>query len=341
MPASNLIENGSPALRKGAPITMNVDEKTRKVVEMYSKYPFPSEGNHGNYFENTVLGPLQELSRERPIKRLLDAGCGTGNITADIASRLPGFEITAVDLTDQSLALAKERAARHGFTNVTFRRSNLMEYDPDLGVFDFVYSQGVIHHLSDPLTGMKNINKYLKKDHYAFIWLYSILGRRELLDMREALRILGVDKLSWEQRMQLTKETRPLFWGARSTPLRRVIRLLDYLDKNGFKGFGHFLWQYFRKSARASFDDIILADQVLHPQDKFYRFREAFEMFEAAGFQFVKVLEGMSNSMGQSFGPNSPLAVRKDLSTVDAYTLIELHEKPLGTGYLIKKVRET
>ena len=319
---------------------MNVDEKTRKVVEMYSKYPFPSQGNHGNYFENTVLGPIQDLSRERPIKRLLDAGCGTGNITADIASRLPDVEITAVDLTEQSLKLAKERAEEHGFKNVTFRRTNLMEYDPELGVFDFVYSQGVMHHLSDPLTGMKNLNKYLKKDHYAFIWLYAILGRRELLDMREALKILGVDKLSWEQRMQLTKETRPLFWGARSTFLRRVIKVLDYLDKNGFKGFGYFLKQYLHKSARSSFDDIILADQVLHPQDKFYRVREAVEMFNESGFEFVKILEGMSNTMVQSFGPNSSLTARKDLSTVDAYTLIELHEKPLGFGYLIRKTRD-
>jgi ubiquinone/menaquinone biosynthesis C-methylase UbiE len=319
---------------------MNVDEKTRKVVEMYSKYPFPSLGNHGNYFENIVLGPIRELSKQRPIRRLLDAGCGTGNITADIAQRLPEVEITAVDLTEQSLKMAKERAAQEGFKNVTFRRTNLMEFDPELGQFDFVYSQGVIHHLSDPLSGMKNLNRYLKKDHCAFIWLYAILGRRELLDLREALKILGVDKLSWEQRMALTKETRPLFWGARSTYLRRVIRVLDYLDKFGFKGFGHYISQHFLKTVRGTFDDIILADQVLHPQDKFYRFREAYEMFTDSGFEMVKVLEGMSNTMVESFGANSSLAARNDLSRVDAYTLIELHEKPLGFGYLVRKTRD-
>jgi SAM-dependent methyltransferase len=319
---------------------MNIDEQTKKVVDMYSKYPFPSSGNHGNYFENTMLGPIRDLSRERPIKRLLDAGCGTGNITADIASSLPEIDITAVDLTEQSLLLARERAAERGFKNVTFRRTNLMEFDPGLGLFDFIYSQGVIHHLSDPLTGMKNLNRYLKKDHYAFIWLYSILGRRELLDMREALNILGVDKLSWEERMTLTKETRPLFWGARSTLLRKGIRALDYIDKQGVKGFGHYVSEHFKKSARAGYDEIILADQILHPQDKFYRFREAYEMFHASGFQFVKVLEGMSNTLEESFGADSPLARRNDLPVVDKYTLIELHEKPNGTGYLIKKVRD-
>jgi SAM-dependent methyltransferase len=319
---------------------MNVDEQTRKVVEMYSKYPFPFHGNHGNFFEQTMLGPLKALEKEFPIKRFLDAGCGTGNITADIASLLPDVEITAIDLTEKSLSLAQEKAAERGFKNVTFRRSNLMEYDPNLGVFDFVYSQGVIHHLSDPLTGMTNLNKYLKKDRYAFIWLYSLLGRRDLLEMREALKILGVDRLSWEERMRLTKETRPLFMGARATMLRRGIRLLDHIDRHGTRGLGHYIAEYLKRSSRGNYDDIILADQVLHPQDKFYRFAEAYEMFEQAGFKFVKVLEGISNTIEESFGPDARFITRKDLSTVETYTLIELHEKPLGTGYLIKKIRD-
>jgi ubiquinone/menaquinone biosynthesis C-methylase UbiE len=333
-------KSAPPSPNAGTPTTVNVDEATGKVVEMYSKYPFPFHGNHGNYFEQTLLQPLKELGREYPIRRLLDAGCGTGNITADIATLLPEIQITAIDLTDESLSLAKKRAAEHGFKNVAFRKSNLMEYDRELGVFDFVYSQGVIHHLSDPLTGMKNLNRYLKQDHYAFVWLYSLLGRRDLLEMREALKILGVDQLPWEQRVQLAKDTRPLFMGARSTFLRKLIKVLDYLDRYKFKGFGHFLAEYFRRSSRERYDDIVLADQILHPQDKFYRFAEAVEMFNQAGFKFVKVLQGMSNTLEESFGPQAKRILSKKVSMLDSYNLIELHEKPLGTGYLIKKTRE-
>jgi SAM-dependent methyltransferase len=318
---------------------MNLDVSTKRVVEMYSKYPFPSQGNHGNYFERVVLPCVRSLSKEYPIKRFLEAGCGTGNITADIGSLLPNIEITAVDITEESLNRAKERLAERGLKNVTVRRSNLMEFDPALGIFDFVYSQGVIHHLSDPVTGMRNLNRYLKNGHHAFVWLYSLLGRRDLLDMREALKVLGVESLPWEERIRLAKETKPLFFSGRPTVLRKAIKVLDYIDKYGFKGLGHYLSDYFRRSSTEGYDSIIVADQILHPQDRFYRFHEAVEMFNEAGFEFVSVLEGMSDSVEQSFGPSAKVAHER-LSLTDKYRLIELHEKPLGVGYLIQKKRE-
>src|SRR6266487_3943780 len=181
----------------------NLDEGTRKVVEMYSQYPFPYGGNHDDFFERFVLPSVLRLKKLHPIQRLLEAGCGTGNITADIASHLPDVNVTGIDLTDKSLVLARERAAARRLKNVSFHKSNLLERDASLGVFDFVYCQGVIHHLSDPLAGMKNLNRYLKKDGYAFVWLYSLLGKRRILEMQEALRILGVDRIPWEQKIEL------------------------------------------------------------------------------------------------------------------------------------------
>lgn len=318
----------------------NLDEKTEKVVEMYSKYPFPSRGNHGDYFERFVLPTITQLKRDYPIRRLLEAGCGTGNITADIATHLPDAQITAVDLTEESLGLAKQRAAQQGLKNVTFQKSNLLEHDPGLGVFDFVYCQGVIHHLTDPLTGMKNLNRYLKKDHHAFVWLYSLLGRTRILEMREALKILGVESLAWEQKVQLALEARPHFLSQRLTFIRKVIKVLEYCDKHGFKGLGGFLYSHLKKSPGDAAGRIVLADQYLHPQDKFYRFVEAFDLFHQAGFELVGVLQGMSNTIQESFGDDVKLVSGRSFSQRDAYTLIELHEQPEGVGYLIKKTSE-
>lgn len=322
------------------PSATNLDERTEKVVEMYSKYPFPFGGNHDNFFERFVLPTITQLNKDYPIRRLLEAGCGTGNITADIASRLPDVEITAVDLTDESLALARKRAESRGLKNVTFQKSNLLQHDPELGVFDFVYCQGVIHHLSDPLAGMKNLNRYLKKDCHAFVWLYSLLGKRRILEMREALKILGADDLAWEPKIQLAQKARPLFFSQRLTLVRKVIKILEYLDKNGFKGFGRYLSHNIRKSPQDLAGRIGLADQILHPQDKYYRFVEAIDLFTNAGFDFVSVLEGMSNSVDQSFGPDAPWINDKKLSLLNSYTLVELHEQPEGVGFLIKKIRE-
>jgi SAM-dependent methyltransferase len=319
----------------------NLDEKTKKVIEMYSKYPFPFMGNSDHFFERFVLPAITQLKQKYPIGRLLEAGCGTGNITADIASHLADVEVVAIDLTDRSLQLARQRATQQGLRNVFFQQSNLLQHDPALGVFDFVYSQGVIHHLSDPLTGMKNLNRYLKKDHHAFVWLYSLLGRRRILEMREALKILGADALPWEQRIQLTLAVRPLFLSQRLTFTRKLIKVLEYFDKHGFNGLGRFLYAHLTRSSRQdTAGHIVLADQYLHPQDKYYRFAEAVEMFSQAGFEFVGVLQGMSNTINESFGADAKLINGRNVSRLDSYTLIELHEQPEGVGYLIRKTKE-
>jgi SAM-dependent methyltransferase len=315
---------------------MNLDERTSRVREMYSKYPFPLKGNHDDYVARVLTPVLTQLQQQHPIARLLEAGCGTGNITADIAASLPGTAVTAVDLTESSLALAKERAEERQLRNITFQQSNLLEHDPALGVFDFIYSQGVIHHLTDPLTGMKNLNRYLKPDRHALVWLYTLLGRRRILEMREALKILGVDALGWEEKIQLANAARPIFLSQKLTFLRKVIKVLERLDRHGFQGLTSYLKSYFTKS---SYGGTHVADQILHPQDKFYRIADAIQMFEAAGFELVQIVSGMSDSLTGCFG-DEPLFAGKKISRLDAYTLIELHEQPEGVGFLIQKKRE-
>lgn len=199
---------------------------------------------------------------------------------------------------------------------------------------------GVIHILSDPLLGMKNLNRYLKNGHHAFVWLYSLLGRREILDFREALEILGVKRLPWEERIQLAIKARPLFLSARPTFLRKVIKVLEYLDRHKFKEFGRYLFNHFPNRSRGPNPIIDVADRYLHPQDKYYRFAEAVDLFHDAGFDFVCVLEGMSNTLEESFGCQEILRNGRRFSRLDAYKLIELYEKPGGVGYLIKKIRE-
>jgi SAM-dependent methyltransferase len=319
---------------------MNLDEGTKKVVEMYSKYPFPFGGNHNDFFQRFVLPAITQLKNDYPIQRLLEAGCGTGNITVDIAAFLPEVKVMAIDLTDESLTLARQATGQRGLGNVSFQKSNLMEHDPGLGIFDFVYCQGVIHHLSDPLAGMRNLNRYLKKDHHAFVWLYSLLGRRRILELREALKILGSERLAWEAKLQLAAEARPLFLSQRLTLTRKVIKVLEYIDKHGFNGLPRYLSSYFKSSPQGMYSRIQLADQILHPQDKYYRFSEAMDLFEQSGFDLVGVLQGMSNSLDESFGAETIFRHNKNLSRREAYVLIELHEQPEGVGYLIKKTRE-
>jgi magnesium-protoporphyrin O-methyltransferase len=75
--------------------------------------------------------------------RLLDAGCGTGALALEAASR--GAEVIAIDLSPQLVALAAERAATQPHScNITFRSGDML--DPALGYFDYVVMMDSIIH---------------------------------------------------------------------------------------------------------------------------------------------------------------------------------------------------
>jgi SAM-dependent methyltransferase len=305
-----------------------MDTQAAKVVEMYTKYPFPAKGNYHDYFERNVLPAMLEIDKETPIHRVLDAGCGTGAITCDIARLLPEVEVVGVDFTEESLRVARSRA-RARKLKIKFLHTDLLQHDGALGEFDFVYCQGVIHHLTDPLAGLRNLNRYLLPGRHAFIWIYALLGRRWILDLREALSLLPASRGDWEERVALASRVQSLFAGKRGV-VHMAVGVLRHL-KSSISSEGAV-----RGEIEASAADVHLADMLLHPQDKFYRFREAVSEFEKAGFSFVRVLQGMPNTLRECFGPAADELAR-GLGPMEAYTLIELSQRPGGIGYLVRK----
>jgi 2-polyprenyl-3-methyl-5-hydroxy-6-metoxy-1,4-benzoquinol methylase len=84
----------------------------------------------------------------KPPARVLDLGCGVGNLTAAMARTWPEAKVVGVDLDQSYVAFA----ARESQTpNATFRRLDIMSADAAelgaLGRFDLVVSADVIHHV--------------------------------------------------------------------------------------------------------------------------------------------------------------------------------------------------
>lgn len=318
----------------------SIDGKTCEVVEMYNRHPFPLKGNYGNYFSKYVLPLITEIG---DVRRILDAGCGTGNISLDISYYLPHASIVAIDLAQNSLDIAIQKAQEKGLENIEFKKVNLLEFDSALGIFDFVYCQGVLHHLSEPLAGLCNLNRYLKPSGYSFIWVYSYLGRTRILDIRSALEILGINELDWQLKLDLANRVDYLFY-RRGSYLKRLINILEYLDSEGFYKFFvqclRKLRSKFETGDKSILTNVYLADRILHPQDRFYRFSEAIELFSAGGFEFVRVLEGMPDALEKCFNDPEILRIAQRLSPIEQYKLIELYTRPTGIGYLVRKKRE-
>lgn len=95
----------------------------------------------------TLLGYLPEdLSGQR----VLDAGCGTGMLSIELARR--GAHVIAVDISPTLVGLGRERTASdHGGGHIEFRVGDML--DPALGEFDWVVAQdSLIHYPADQLV---------------------------------------------------------------------------------------------------------------------------------------------------------------------------------------------
>ena len=94
-------------------------------------------------------------------KRVLEVGCGLGTDTMNFARA--GAQVTAVDLSSASLALARQRAEVFGLQDrITFIEANaerLSEF-VEPAHYDLVYSFGVIHHTPHPERALDQIRRY-------------------------------------------------------------------------------------------------------------------------------------------------------------------------------------
>lgn len=76
---------------------------------------------------------LNELPDDLTGARVLDAGCGTGALAAELATR--GAEVLAVDISPSLIGIAQERLPEHLRAKVQFKSGDLR--DPSFGTFDF------------------------------------------------------------------------------------------------------------------------------------------------------------------------------------------------------------
>ncbi|UFP95858.1 class I SAM-dependent methyltransferase [Gloeobacter morelensis] len=105
-------------------------EHLERVRAQYDTAPYPRIPLHHSHSEDTAMLYLHNLitpyylRNQRVIasagKRILDAGCGSGFTSLALAQANPGARIVGIDLSERSLAVARERLAFHGFKSAEF-----------------------------------------------------------------------------------------------------------------------------------------------------------------------------------------------------------------------------
>jgi len=171
---------------------------TEIVKAFYEKTPFP------NYDDLDSSASLKEKARKGLFARLLDeqipdgvkildAGCGTGQLTNFLALH-PGRRVTGADVCLHSLKLGQAFKRQNLVDNASFVQMNLFRPVFAEESFDLVISNGVLHHTSDPRRGFEVLSRLVKKGGFFVLGLYNTWGRLQT-DLRRLFFRLSGDRL--------------------------------------------------------------------------------------------------------------------------------------------------
>jgi SAM-dependent methyltransferase len=158
---------GVPRLLPSVQSDRRVAETSRSFTWEWSRYPGSLAEDQRVFLEECQLeeGDLKG-------KRVLDAGCGMGRY-ALVALSL-GAEVVAVDLSESWARLiptARQEARLHVV------QGDLLKPPFRPGLFDLVYSHGVLHHTRDTHEAFLAVAKMVKPEGLLSVWLYGKAGR--------------------------------------------------------------------------------------------------------------------------------------------------------------------
>jgi ubiquinone/menaquinone biosynthesis C-methylase UbiE len=122
------------------------------------------------------------LAGLRPGMRVLDVGCGPGDVSF-VAARLVGPEgsvlgIDAADIVD----LARARAAEHGLTSVRFEQTTVGDLALDQPV-DAVIGRLILMHLPDPVATLRQVADLVRPGGFIAFSEFDMTGARSVPDL--------------------------------------------------------------------------------------------------------------------------------------------------------------
>ena len=237
----------------------NDDLITQNVKDMYKKYPYPSPSTEISQ-TNELLNLLRIFELESKVKlenkKFLDAGSGSGHRITNVASHFRKCDFLGIDISDTSLQIANELKISKKLSNIRFLQHNLMNTIESIGKFDLILCMGVLHHLSNPKHGLKNLVNLLQKDGIIFLYLYGKLGGHKRMLNKELVSILmGKDKTNYELGIRLVREL--------------GLNKFDYGWNLNFKNKDE--------------EDSLIVDSLLHANETLYDYNDIENLFTNSG----------------------------------------------------------
>ncbi len=165
-----------------------------KIRNFYDNFPYPS-------FSIKTKSDLDKLSFQRflfqigqsyvkPRSKILDAGCGTGELALLFASK--EFESYGSDISERSIHIAEGASKKLGMA-INFQQMDVLDLKYPKNYFDLTICNGVLHHTKDPLLGFENLVRVTKPKGIIMIVVYNKYGSLPRKLVSRIARVLGGD----------------------------------------------------------------------------------------------------------------------------------------------------
>jgi SAM-dependent methyltransferase len=128
---------------------------------------------------STQLAPqLADYADVHPGQRVLDVGCGPGILTGELVARIGADRVSAVDPSGPFVAATRDR-----YPGVDVRQAAAEDLPYAAGTFDRALAQLVVHFMSDPVAGLREMKRATKDGGIVAASVWDLAGDRSPLTL--------------------------------------------------------------------------------------------------------------------------------------------------------------
>src|SRR5688572_20551801 len=153
-----------------------------------------ADKKRADFILDSIVAAIPENSH------VLDVGCGNGIISRLLAEK--GFYVTAIDVSDKTIGLAR---LRNYHPLIEYKVVPAGDLDPDPGKFEAIVCSEVLEHLDAPIDLLQVLCASLTPEGVIVVTVPNGRGPRELFVTRPVQALREKDNLLWRILSRLKK----------------------------------------------------------------------------------------------------------------------------------------
>ena len=132
--------------------------------------------------------------------QIFDAGTGTALIPLELTSRSVAVTITASDLAEHMLIVARANVQAAGLADsIRLTLSDCKQLPDDDAIYDIVMSNSIVHHIPEPLLVLRELWRVLKPGGLLFV--RDLMRPENLVTLNQWVQTYAGDANSHQQQM--------------------------------------------------------------------------------------------------------------------------------------------